>query len=192
MTQPQRMSRGTAVLAPAPRGATRGRRAGQGLGLALAAVLLASCTALGDIARVPGRAPAPAPAPDIPAMRGYTDRFDGNFNAFCEQREDDGFQERATLRISNRQVQTLNWRSVVGRKGSCQFDLAGFRQTRNRPHLELLANDGSGCKLMIYQDARRVTLAHAGCEKRCTPGVYDQAWPVMFDPVSGRCAPLDK
>ena len=91
-------------------------------------------------------------------MTGYPDRLNGTFNGFCEQREDDGFQEKATLRVVNRQVQTLNWRSVVGRKGSCSFELTGFRQTRTRPHLELQAADGSGCKLMVYQDARRVTL----------------------------------
>lgn len=175
-----------------------GNGLGKGAGIALAALLLASCGTVRDVVGLPGGsprsspAPAPAPAPNIPAMRGYPDRFDGSFNGYCQQREDDGFQERATLRITNRQVQTLNWRSVIGRKGSCQFDLGDFRQTKNRPHLELLANDGSGCKLMIYQDARRVTLAHAACQKRCTPGVYDQAWPVMFDPASGQCAALDK
>ena len=154
------------------------------VGIGLAAVLLASCTVTGDLGRPRG--------PAAPATTGQPDRLDGTFNGFCEQREDDGFQERATLRVVDRQVQALSWRSIVGRKGSCNFELGGFRQTKTRPHLELLATDRSGCKLMIYQDARRVTLAHAGCERRCTPGVYDQAWPVMFDPVSGRCAPLDK
>lgn len=161
-----------------------------GLAVAALAGLLASCSVL-EVGR-PGR-PSTPPPPGMPAMTGYPDRLNGTFNGFCEQREDDGFQEKATLRVVNRQVQTLNWRSIVGRKGSCSFELAGFRQTRSQPHLELQAADGSGCKLMVYQDARRVTLAHAGCERSCKPrSVYDQAWPVMFDPVSGRCAPLDK
>ena len=189
---PDRSEAGMTAVPQTRRPGAGARRLGIGLGAGLVAALLASCGVVTDISRAPGRAPAPAPAPDIPAMRGYPDRFDGTFSGFCEQREDDGFQERATLRIAKRQVQTLNWRSVVGRKGSCNFELGGFHQTRNRPHLELLANDGSGCRLMVYQDARRVTLAHAGCERRCTPGVYDQAWPVMFDPASGRCAALDK
>jgi hypothetical protein len=86
----------------------------------------------------------------------------------------------------------LTWQTVVGRRGSCTFDLAEFRQTRSRPHLELLASDGTGCRLLVYQDARRVTLAHSNCSQRCTPGIYEQAWPVMFDPASGRCARLDR
>jgi len=44
----------------------------------------------------------------------------------------------------------------------------------------------------VYQDPRRVTLGHAGCERRCTNGVHDQAWPVMFDPRSGGCANLNR
>ena len=35
---------------------------------------------------------------------------------------------------------------------------------------------------------RRVTLAHNHCETHCTPGIYEQAWPVLFDPKSGACA----
>jgi hypothetical protein len=33
-----------------------------------------------------------------------------------------------------------------------------------------------------------VTLAHAGCEKFCNGGIYDKAWPVMFEPSGGGCA----
>ena len=166
------------------------------LAVAALALLLASCTST-EIPRFPrapsGQQPSAPPPPGMPAMSGYPDRLNGSFNGFCEQREDDGFKEKATLQVVNREVKALAWRSDVGRKGSCSFDLAGFRQTKTRPHLELQAADGSGCKLMVYQDARRVTLAHAGCAQRCTPrAIYDQAWPVMFDPASGRCAPLDK
>lgn len=110
--------------------------------------------------------------------------LDGN----CAQAEDDGFRERAVLRVRDNLVQALSWQIWVGRRGSCSFELAEFKQTRRRPHVELAARDGSGCRLMIWQDPRRVTLAHSGCERRCTPGIYDQAWPVMFDPATGGCA----
>ncbi len=153
------------------------RAAAGGAGLAVL-LLVGSCATDGEGAtRMTGR---------------YPDRLAGTFNGFCQQREEDGFEERAALRVVRYQVQTLTWQTVVGRRGSCTFDLGEFRQTRSRPHVELLANDGSGCRLLIYQDARRVTMAHSSCSKRCTPGVYDQAWPVMFDPASGRCARLDR
>lgn len=109
----------------------------------------------------------------------------------CTQAEDDGFREQATLDVRDNRVEALSWQLWVGRRGSCRFDLEEFRQTRSRPSIELQARDGSGCRLMIWQEPRRVTLAHAGCEQRCTPGIYDDAWPVMFEPTTGRCARLD-
>jgi hypothetical protein len=106
----------------------------------------------------------------------------------CRRTEEDGFREDAQLRVSDNSVQQLSWKLWVGKRGSCSFNLADFRQVQKKPHIELRANDGSGCKLMVWQDPRRVTLAHANCQQRCTPGIYEEAWPVMFEPGSGACA----
>ncbi|CAG2150659.1 hypothetical protein [Cupriavidus plantarum] len=106
----------------------------------------------------------------------------------CQRTEEDGFREDAQLNVDDNTVRQLSWKLWVGKRGSCSFDLADFRQVRKSPHIELRANDGSGCKLMVWQDPRRVTLAHANCQQRCTPGIYEQAWPVMFDPGTGACA----
>ena len=54
--------------------------------------------------------------------------------------------------------------------------------------VQLVARDGSGCRLFVWQEPGRVTLAHADCEARCAAGIYDEAWPVSFDPSSGACA----
>lgn len=110
----------------------------------------------------------------------------------CTQTDDDGFREQAHLDVRRGSVNALAWQIWVGRKGTCRFDLDEFQQTKSRPHIELLARDRSGCKLLVYQDPRRVTLAHAGCERRCTGNVYDQAWPVMFNPRGGGCADLQR
>lgn len=106
----------------------------------------------------------------------------------CVQTEEDGFREDARLVVRANRVEALRWQIWVGRRGSCRFDLAEFTQVRSRPSIELAARDGSACKLMVWQEPRRVTLAHAGCEARCTGGIYEEAWPVMFDPRDGRCA----
>ena len=111
-----------------------------------------------------------------------------NLQGYCSQTEADGFRENATLRVRDSRVETLSWELQVGRRGTCRFEQADFEQTQSRPHIEMQARDGSGCKLMVWRDNRRITLAHAGCAARCTPGIYEDAWPVMFDPVSGRCA----
>ena len=91
------------------------------------------------------------------------------------------------------QVQQLDWHVKVGKRGQCHFNLRDFRQTKNAPHIELASRSRGACKLLIYQDARRVTLAHANCQSFCTPrSVAEEAWPVMFNPQTGRCASLNR
>lgn len=143
-------------------------------------LLFASC--IGLPRGLPGKSAAPR----------ISDRGPLTLQGNCSQTDDDGFREQAVLSVRNSAVSALDWRIWIGRKGSCVFDLNEFKQVRSRPHIELQARDSSGCKLMVYQDPRRVTLAHAGCERSCTAGVYDQAWPVMFDPRSGSCADLSR
>lgn len=141
--------------------------------LALAAV--AGCGVIGDAG--PGRAPIADQRIELAGR--------------CNQVDVDGFGENAVLDVRNNQVTALRWTIKVGKRGSCTFSGDDFRQVKSRPHIELLARDGSGCKLMIWQDPRRVTLGHAGCERWCSPrAIYDKAWPVMFDPRSGGCAKL--
>jgi hypothetical protein len=142
----------------------------------LAAVLALAAAVAGCIPLPRFGTPSPIASRDIDIV--------GN----CQRTEEDGFREDAQLRVDDNNVQQLSWKLWVGKRGSCSFDLAEFRQVRKKPHVELAARDGSGCKLMVWQDPRRVTLAHANCERRCTPGIYENAWPVMFEPGTGACA----
>ncbi len=122
--------------------------------------------------------PRPTPIADRPI----------DLSGRCVQTEEDGFREDARLLVRDNAVEALSWRLWVGARGSCRFELQDFRQVRSRPSIELAARDGSACRLMVWQEPRRVTLAHAGCQSRCTPGIYEEAWPVMFEPTTGGCA----
>jgi hypothetical protein len=134
-------------------------------------------------------APAPSPAPKLPARKPGTINLVGN----CDQREVDGFEESAQVVVENGVVRDLTWKMKIGRKGSCSFEGARFKQVRTKPSITLEAVDGSGCKLLMWSDPRRITLAHSNCAKYCKPTkVYDKAWPVMFDPNSGGCADNNK
>ncbi len=108
----------------------------------------------------------------------------------CTQTEEDGYREQATLTVRNNQVQSMSWQLWIGKKGTCKFDFADFAQTKTRPSIEMVERNGSGCKLVIYQDPRRVTLGFADCQKHCTGNIYGEAYPVMFDPKTGSCANL--
>ena len=157
-------------LAAWPRRLAALRRAASQVTVVAAAALLPACLPL----------PRPTPIADRPI----------DLAGRCAQIEDDGYREDATLRVEDNIVRALSWR-LSARRGACRFELAEFRQTRRRPHIELQATDGSGCKLMVWQAPQQVTLAHAGCESRCTGTIYDEAWPVLFDPGTGRCARRD-
>ena len=138
------------------------------LGLLVAAGLLA-------LAGCAPMAPRSTPIPDVPI----------DLAGRCNQTEEDGFHERAELDVRANQVQALFWRIDIGRKGHCQFELDRFRQVRARPSIELIERSGGTCKLMVWQGQGRVTLAHAGCERYCTAGIYELARPVMFDASMG-------
>ena len=138
-----------------------------------------------------GRAPGPAlsmPSDAGPSRPGPIAERTIQLAGRCNQTDEDGFGEDATVDVRDNRVVALSWHLKIGRRGSCRFEFKDFRQVQTRPHIELSARNGSGCKLMIWQEPRRVTLAHAGCQAWCTPGVYEKAWPTMFDPSSGGCA----
>lgn len=170
------------------------------LGLVSLAVVVAGCSSP-LIRKGPGPAPAPGtgvkkpggatvdlgkPGRKLPraGRRGRGISLVGS----CKQTERDGYAEDAKVRVVGGTVTQLDWRIKIPRKGSCRFDGNKFRQTKTSPSVELLAKDGSGCKLLMWTDPRRVTLAHSNCAKFCTRGAYGKAWPVMFNPKSGRCA----
>ncbi len=173
--------------------------------LAATAALVVACGSLGSIggepvpdspaapqlppaATKPGKA---APAPKASGRRAPHADKRIELAGRCNQVDVDGFGENAILDVRNNTVTALNWTIKVGRKGTCTFKGTDFRQTKSRPHIELVSRDGAGCKLMIWQEARRITLGHAGCERWCSPrSIAEDAFPVMFDPNTGGCARL--
>lgn len=174
------------------------RRWGQWLGVMMLGVLMAACSSMPQMPSWPKRDARPpvtsAPARQKPAPVATPALKD--FSGQCQQVEEDGFAENARLNVVNGQVRALDWHIKVKRKGQCQFNLRDFQQTRQAPHIELKAlgrGKRASCKLMIYQEPRRVTLAHNGCEAFCSkPALAEEAWPVMFNPRTGRCASLDR
>ena len=147
---PDRSEAGMTAVAQTRRPGAGARRLGIGLGAGLVAALLASCGVVTDISRAPGRAPAPAPAPDIPAMRGYPDRFDGTFS---------GFWDSTTGVVPDNRNQLLGF-SVGGATYSTGVDDAAL-QVRNHficPHHKPLLRGISA--LYLYLDgAARVGFA---------------------------------
>lgn len=109
-------------------------------------------------------------------------------DARCEGRGQTGLAESSRLKVTASRVEALTWRIDGSSRGRCEFELADFDQRRARPHIELAARDGSGCRLMIWRDPRHITLSHAGCERVCPSALLSDALPILFDPARGGCA----
>jgi hypothetical protein len=132
-------------------------------------LLLAGCALPG-----PGR----APIADRPI----------ELDARCQSVGQTGLKESSRLAVQASAVRALSWQIDGGARGQCRFELDAFRQTRARPHIELVSREGSGCKLMIWRDPRHITLSHAGCDRLCSGALLADALPVIFDPARGGCA----
>ena len=89
--------------------------------LASAVLSLGACSIIPIPIPLPGGA-RPTPIADRPI----------DLDGVCVQTEDDGFHEDARLRVRDNQVTALAWQMQIGRRGTCRFDQADFRQTHRR------------------------------------------------------------
>ncbi len=110
-----------------------------------------------------------------------------SIHAACEARDERGYAESIRLALDDGRVAQLEAKIDIPRRGSCQFHLAEFRQTRTAPHVELLSNSGSACVVRMWEQSGRVTVAFSGCEEKCTRGAFDYLWPVELNARSGTC-----
>jgi len=85
-------------------------------------LLLAACAGIGPS----------TPIPDRPI----------DLSAICAQTEEDGFRENAQITVRANRVEALSWQLWVGKRGSCKFSLADFRQVSARPSIELTERSG--------------------------------------------------
>jgi hypothetical protein len=159
-----------------------------------AALLLAACAtppAPSPIAKPDDR---PAVAPDSPAAappaaRGRLKPMPVRpltVKADCRFKDEAGYGASALLDVSHSEVRAFAATVDVPKRGSCRFDLAGFRQVRHEAHVELRARDG--CTVRMWEQGDQVAVAFSDCARRCTRGTFDYVWPILVDRPSGRCS----
>ena len=94
---------------------------------------------------------------------------------------------QADVEVAEGTVRYLRARLAQPR-GSCEFALPDFAQTKALPSIELRARDGSGCTLRMWEQGPQVVLAYHACESYCQPGqAFGDMLPVLFDRRVGRC-----
>ena len=120
--------------------------------------------------------PAPAASARAPSLR-----------ADCSAKDETGYVESIKLALESGQVGQLEAKVEIPRRGSCQFRLADFRQTRTAPHVELKSNSGSMCTVRMWEQGDHFTVAFSDCQDRCTRGAFDYVWPIELSATDGSC-----
>ena len=130
--------------------------------------------------------PAPAPAPgETPGQTPAPVAAGMTFKGSCVAKDETGYAENAQLGITDGTVNQLAVRIDIPKRGSCRYQLAAFRQTKQTPFVELVATSNAACSLRMWQQGDRVTFAATDCADKCTRGSFDYAWPVEFNTAGG-------
>ncbi|AYH41887.1 hypothetical protein [Azoarcus sp. DN11] len=168
---------------------------------ALRAAALAAAVLLGACATPPERKPESAAATPSPAQsaaeaepkralqRGRLKPMPVrplSIKTDCQFKDEVGYGGSAVLDISYSEVRAFAAHLDVPRHGSCQFDLADFKQVLKEPHVELQARDG--CTVRVWEQGEQVTVAFSECAKRCTHGAFEYVWPILVDRSNGQCS----
>lgn len=166
---------------------------------ALRAAALAAALLLGACATPPERKPGaatPSPAqsaaeaaPERALQRGRLKPMPVrplSIKTDCRFKDEVGYGGSAVLDISYSEVRAFAARVDVPKHGSCQFDLADFKQVLKEPHVELQGRDG--CTVRMWEQGEQVTVAFSECAKRCTRGTFEYVWPILVDRSSGQCS----
>jgi hypothetical protein len=126
--------------------------------------------------------PAPPSAAEMPAVAAAGLNLAGN----CVGKEETGYAENVRVTVAGGQVRALDARIDIPKHGSCRYQLADFRQTKQTPFVELVARSNSACAVRMWQQGDRITLAATDCEEKCARGAFEYAWPVEFT-AGGAC-----
>jgi hypothetical protein len=122
----------------------------------------------------PKKSTKPMPIPERPLV----------VNTECSFRDDTGTEGRLLLDVKASKVERF-WSEIdMGRRGSCRFDLAAFRQTTFTPSPTLVAG---ACTVRMWEQGDQVTVSYQNCADQCTPGAHEYLWPTLVSRRTGSC-----
>lgn len=110
-----------------------------------------------------------------------------NARAKCNFRDETGYRGRLNLAVKGARVEHFDARIDMPNRGSCNFRLADFRQTEGQPTVVLAAR-GSDCKVSLWEQGDRVTVAFRDCREECSGSSAEYLWPILVDNRKGSCS----
>ncbi|MDO8932358.1 MAG: hypothetical protein Q7U97_08200 [Rhodocyclaceae bacterium] len=167
--------------------------------LALAA--LAACATPEPPAVVAVPAPEPAPAP-VAARKPHLEsqplkhlanrKLEPipdrplNVRTNCNFRDHTGYRGRLDLQVKDADVRRFRAEVNIPKRGTCRFDLKDFQQAGTSP--ATLANGADECKVRVWEQENRVTVAFRDCQAQCSGESFDYLWPILVDAKTGKCS----
>ena len=119
-----------------------------------------------------------APIPDRPL----------NVRTRCNFRDHTGYRGRLDLRVDDSAVKRLSAEINVPRQGSCRFEMKDFLQADKRLAVLAATREQDECKVRIWQQEGRVTVAFRDCSSYCSGESFDYVWPILVDTGTGKCS----
>lgn len=164
------------------------------------AALLAGCATSPPPSEPPAAAAPAEPTPEVAPLRSQPLRHLANrklapmperplnVRTSCNFRDPNGYRGRLDLRVVDSAVKRLSAEINVPRRGSCRFDMRDFRQADLRQAVLATARPEDMCKVRIWQQDSRITIAFPDCRTHCSGESFDYVWPILVDTATGKCS----
>ena len=130
----------------------------------------------------PKEKPAPPPPPrkvEKPKAKRL------NLANECRFKNITGYNGDAKLDVAESRVRHFQAKVNIPRRGRCRFEHKDFKQVRYAPHVELASDNG--CKIRMWEQGRKFTVAFADCKRHCSGSAADYLWPILMDKPTGKC-----
>lgn len=110
-----------------------------------------------------------------------------NLKTECRFRDETGYNGELKIAVEDARVNAFEARVNIPQRGTCNFNLKNFRQTRELPTVELSHRDNR-CVVHVWEQGERVTVAFQQCQSMCSGRAWEYLWPILAYRGDGSCA----
>jgi hypothetical protein len=110
-----------------------------------------------------------------------------NVKTNCSFRDQTGYRGRLDIQVKEADVRRFRAEVNIPKRGTCRFDLKEFEQADKAP-VALAKTNGDECKVRVWEQQDRVTVAFRDCQAQCSGESFDYLWPILVDAKTGKCS----
>lgn len=110
-----------------------------------------------------------------------------NVKTNCSFRDHTGYRGHLDLQVEDADVRRFRAEVNIPKHGACRFDLRDFQQAGTSP-VALAKAGGDECRVRVWEQQGRVTVAFRDCQAQCSGESFDYLWPILVDARTGKCS----